>query len=180
MKYLVCSDIHGSLRGAESLKECLERYNPDQVLCLGDILYHGPRNNLPEDYQPKMVIEVLNKVYNKIIAVRGNCDAEVDQMVLDFALTADYNEFLLGTRKVFMSHGHIYSPQHLPHLEEGDIFLSGHTHIPTAVKENGIYLLNPGSISLPKGGHPKTYAILTEDSFTVYTINHEVYQSVSF
>lgn len=180
MKYLVISDIHGDLHGAEIMEDAFHFHNCDSILCLGDILYHGPRNDLPQTYAPKKVIPLMNSFGNRIIAVRGNCEAEVDQMVLKFPCMADYSELFLGTRKVFMSHGHLYSPDHLPVLNKGDIFLSGHTHIPTAYEEEGIWLLNPGSPSLPKGGHPKTYGILEENSFTVYTEDHQEYMKAVF
>ncbi len=180
MKYLVISDIHGSLSGAQCMIDAFDHHNCSRILCLGDVLYHGPRNDLPEDYAPKKVIEIMNSKWHDICAVRGNCDAEVDQMVLQFALTADYQVFQLGQRRVFMSHGHVYGPDHLPKMEEGDIFLSGHTHIPTAIKTEGIYLLNPGSSALPKQNHPKSYAVLDEEGFTVYTAYHQEYMHVSF
>lgn len=180
MKYLVISDIHGDLHGAEIMDHAFHYHSCDSILCLGDILYHGPRNDLPETYAPKKVIPIMNSYKNRMIAIRGNCDAEVDQMVLEFPCMADYSELFLGSRKVFMSHGHIYSPDHVPSLNQNDIFLSGHTHIPTAFEKNGIWLLNPGSPSLPKGGHPKTYGILDEKGFTVYTEGHEEYMHASF
>ena len=180
MKYLVISDIHGSLTGAQTIGEALDINNCEAIIGLGDFLYHGPRNNLPNDYEPKEVIEQLNKYTDIFICVRGNCDAEVDQMVLSFAITADYNELFLSNRKLFISHGHVYGPNNLPSLKEGDIFLSGHTHVPTWHKENGIYLLNPGSISLPKENHPKTYATIDEIGFNIYTIEHTLYQSITF
>lgn len=180
MKYLVVSDIHGDLTGAEALKAAVEQILPDRILCLGDILYHGPRNDLPENYAPKKVIPIMNALQDQIIAVRGNCEAEVDQMVLTFPCMADYNVVPFGTQNIFMSHGHIYGPDHLPSLKENDIFLSGHTHIPTAEKKDGIYLLNPGSISIPKGGHPRTYAVLDEAGFTIYTTDGTVYMQIQF
>lgn len=180
MKYLVISDIHGDFHGAQIMQQAYAYHNCDAILCCGDILYHGPRNDLPETYAPKKVIPIMNAFQKQIIAVRGNCEAEVDQMVLDFPCMADYSELFLGNRKVFMSHGHIYSPDHLPSLNKGDIFLSGHTHIPTAYNKDGIWLLNPGSPSLPKGGHPKTYGILEEEGFTVYTEDHKAYMHASF
>jgi putative phosphoesterase len=180
MKYLVVSDIHGALSGAEAVQEANSFHQTDMILCLGDILYHGPRNDLPDDYAPKKVIPLMNALTDHIIAVRGNCEAEVDQMVLNFACMADYNILPLNGHKLFMSHGHIYGPDHLPELAEGDIFLSGHTHIPTAEKKNGIYLLNPGSISLPKGGHPRSYALLDETGFTVFTLDHKEYMHIDF
>lgn len=180
MKYLVISDIHGALSGAQAMLEAKNIHKTDMILCLGDILYHGPRNDLPNDYAPKKVIPIMNQVKNEIIAVRGNCEAEVDQMVLEFPCMADYNILPLQNRKIFLSHGHIYSPSHLPTLNPEDAFLSGHTHIPTAKKENGIYLLNPGSISLPKENHPRTYALLDETGFTVYTLDHKQYMQIFF
>ncbi|MBR2595440.1 MAG: phosphodiesterase [Solobacterium sp.] len=180
MKYLVISDIHGAAEGIRSTLEAISYHGCDAVLCLGDVLYHGPRNELPADYAPKEVIARLNPLHEKITAVRGNCDAEVDQMVLDFPVTADYNILYLGGRKVFMSHGHIYGPEHLPRLQAGDVFLSGHTHIPTCEISEGIYLLNPGSCALPKGTHPRSYGILDEHGFTVYSLDHREYQSIHF
>ena len=180
MKYLVISDIHGDLHGAQIMKDAYSYHSCDVILCLGDILYHGPRNDLPDTYAPKKVIPVMNSFKDKIIAIRGNCEAEVDQMVLEFPCMADYSELYINHRKVFMSHGHVWSPDHLPVLRKGDIFLSGHTHIPAAIVKNGIFLLNPGSPSLPKGGHPKTYGILEEDSFTVFTEGHQEYMRISF
>lgn len=180
MKYLVVSDIHGALSGAQSVCDAYAYHNVDFVLCLGDVLYHGPRNDLPKDYAPKEVIPLMNSIAHQITGVRGNCDAEVDQMVLNFPLTADYQVFKLGTHRVFMTHGHVYGLDKLPPLEPGDIFLSGHTHLPTTTETDGIYYLNPGSISLPKENHQPTYAILEDDSFTIYTRDHEIYMTISF
>ncbi len=180
MKYLVASDIHGSLGGAQLVRDAFRIQECDAVLCLGDILYHGPRNDLPADYAPKEVIPVMNSLRNKIIAVRGNCDSEVDQMVLEFPITADYQILFLKERRVIVSHGHIYSPDHHPKMEKGEIFLSGHTHIPTVNHADDIFLLNPGSVSLPKENHPKSYAVLDENAFTVYTEEHKEYMRVLF
>lgn len=180
MKYLVVSDIHGSLGGARLVKEAFERHECDAILCLGDILYHGPRNDLPEDYAPKEVIPIMNSLWDRIIAVRGNCDSEVDQMVLEFPITADYQILFLNGRRTVVSHGHVYSPEHLPKMEKGEIFLSGHTHIPTVLRSEDMFLLNPGSVALPKGNHPKTYAVLDEASFTIYNEKHSEYMKVLF
>ena len=179
-KYLVISDIHGALSGAKLLLEAIEFHKPEVILCLGDILYHGPRNDLPESYAPKKVIGIMNSLPVPVIAVRGNCEAEVDQMVLNFAVSADYNILPLGNRIAFMSHGHIYGPDRLPSLKENDIFLSGHTHIPTAEKANGVYLLNPGSAGIPKNGHPASYGVLDENGFTVYQADHTAYMKIGF
>ncbi len=182
MKYLVVSDIHGSLSGAEALKESYLYHQADAILCCGDILYHGPRNDLPEDYAPKKVIEIIKSLTTEIISVRGNCDGEVDEMVLGFPLLSTTNYFYLTKKhKVCMSHGHVYTPVNLPPLKPSSIFLSGHTHIPTAgVNDNGVYLFNPGSISLPKENHPRTYAILEENHFTIYKLDHSVYMNKDF
>ena len=178
MKLLIASDIHGSSAACQRLLERFERLQADQLLLLGDLLYHGPRNDLPTNYDPKGVIALLNPLKEKIIAVRGNCDGEVDQMVLEFPITADYNVLLMDGYRIFASHGHVYSPQHLPSLGKGDVFLYGHTHLPQAVKENDLYLLNPGSITLPKGGNPPTYAVLENDVFTIYTFEDEVFRQI--
>lgn len=180
MEYLVVSDLHGSRTAAETVVKLYDNLNPDAILCLGDVLYHGPRNNIPEDYAPRDVIALLNPLAQHIIAVRGNCDAEVDQMVLKFALTADYNEFLLGRHMVFMSHGHVYSPDHHPDLAPGSIFLSGHTHIPTAEKRNNVFFLNPGSMGIPKGGYPASFALLRDDLFKVMNLSGNHIMSISF
>ncbi|MBQ9328487.1 MAG: phosphodiesterase [Solobacterium sp.] len=180
MNYLVISDIHGDIEGARLIESAFQHHHIDAILCLGDILYHGPRNDLPEHYAPKEVIALFEPYRSRITAVRGNCDAEVDQMVLDFPLLSDSASFYLGPRKVFMTHGHIYSPDHLPPLKEGDVFLSGHTHIPVAKQNNGIFFLNPGSASIPKENHPRSYGLLNEDGFTIFRYDHTPYRSIHF
>ena len=180
MKVLTISDLHGSLQAAQIIDEIIKIHNTDLILCLGDILYHGPRNNLPLDYNPKEIIPILNQYKDKIISVRGNCDSEVDQMVLEFPLLSDLNTFYIGKRKIVASHGHIYSPEKLPFLSEGNVFIYGHVHLPIARKENNYFILNPGSSSLPKENHPKTYGILDENSYKIYTFNHEIYKEISF
>ena len=175
---LVVSDIHGALDGAMIVKDAYEYHKPSAILCLGDVLYHGPRNDLPESYAPKKVIEVMNGLKDVITAVRGNCEAEVDQMVLDFECMADYKVLESGGHAIFMSHGHVYGPKKLPQLNADDIFLSGHTHIPTAVKANGVYMLNPGSVSIPKENHPCTYGLLDPSGFTVFTADHKPYMHI--
>lgn len=180
LTYLIVSDIHGSLSGAAAILNAMEVHHPDYILCLGDILYHGPRNDLPEDYAPKKVIEIMNSISHKIIAVKGNCDGEVDQMVLQFPVLSTTNFIPYHHHFIAMSHGHTYSPDTLPYLQKGDIFLSGHTHIPACIKKDGIYLLNPGSVSLPKQNHPKTYAVLKDNTFTVYTTDYTPYMSIAY
>lgn len=179
MKYLVISDIHGALHGAEMMMDAFTYHNCDWILCLGDILYHGPRNDVPEDYAPKKVIEIMNTQKDHITSVRGNCEAEVDQMVLNFPCMSDSNTIFIGNRRVFMTHGHLFSENNLPPLNKGDLFLSGHTHIPVVKETDGIFFGNPGSASLPKQNHPCTYGILDESSFTVFTAEHKVYIKIN-
>ena len=150
MKWMVASDIHGSAKYCRELLDAYEREKADRLLLLGDLLYHGPRNDLPEEYAPKMVIAMLNAKKNQILCVRGNCDAEVDQMVLEFPILADYCILDLGTKLVYATHGHLTSAEQLPPLREGDLFLQGHTHVPMNEVKNGIRCMNPGSVSLPK------------------------------
>lgn len=175
MKYLVASDIHGSALFCEKLVQMFTKEKADKLIILGDILYHGPRNDLPAEYAPKKVIALLNELRNKIIAVRGNCDAEVDQMVLHFPITADFNTIELESGKVvFLSHGHVYYEGNLPVMQKGDIFLYGHTHVLRAEEKDGIIYFNPGSVSIPKEGNPPTYALLTEQSFVIKTFDNEI------
>lgn len=153
MKYIIASDIHGSYKYVSVLYERMCAENPDKLLLLGDILYHGPRNDLPDGYAPKKVIELLNSAKASIIAVRGNCEAEVDSMVLDFPCMSDYAVVTTENGRImYLTHGHIYNPENLPPLTDGSIFLYGHTHIKTLKKSYGIYMMNPGSISIPKDG----------------------------
>ena len=152
MKLVIASDIHGSAYWCQKLMEEIQKENPDRVILLGDLLYHGPRNDLPRDYAPKQVIPMLSGIREKIAAVRGNCEAEVDQMVLPFPCLADYAEILVDGRLFHLSHGHHQNPQNLPPLPEGSIFLFGHTHVKLDKTVGGIRCLNPGSVSIPKDG----------------------------
>lgn len=152
MKFVIASDIHGSAFWCGKLLELVEREKPDKLLLLGDILYHGPRNDLPREYAPKQVIEMLTRWKNKIVCVRGNCEAEVDQMVLPFPCMADYAEVLADGKSLFLTHGHRFGPEQLPNLEEGAILLCGHTHIKMDEVRCGIRCVNPGSVSIPKDG----------------------------
>ena len=175
MKYLIASDIHGSAYYCELLLEAFAKEQPDKLVLLGDILYHGPRNDLPKEYCPKKVIPVLNELKDKILAVRGNCDAEVDQMVLDFPIMADYAMLEIGKGKmVYISHGHVYHEGKLPPMRKGDVFLYGHTHVLRGEEKEGIHYLNPGSVSIPKEGNPPTYAILEDDKFVVKTFDNAI------
>ncbi len=165
MKYFIASDIHGSLKHAESLFKAFEREGADKILLLGDLLYHGPRNDLPECYAPKAVIELLNKYKDYILCVRGNCDTEVDQMVLDFPIMADYAVFSQGDVIVYATHGHHYSESNPPKLCGGEILLCGHTHIPKCEMKQGFVYMNPGSVSIPKENSWQGYMIWEDASF---------------
>lgn len=152
MKFIIASDIHGSAYWCRKLMELAEQEQPDRLLLLGDILYHGPRNDLPREYGPKQVIPMLTPWASRILCVRGNCEAEVDQMVLPFPCMADYTVVADGSTILYLTHGHLWNPEHLPDLQEGTIFLSGHTHVKIDRTVDGIRCLNPGSVSIPKDG----------------------------
>ena len=152
MKLLIASDIHGSAYWCGKLMDLIQEENPDRVVLLGDLLYHGPRNDLPRDYAPKQVIPMLSEIQEKIVAVRGNCEAEVDQMVLPFPCLADYAQLLVDGKIFHLSHGHHQNPEHLPPLPQGSVFLFGHTHVKLDRQVNGIRCLNSGSVSIPKDG----------------------------
>ncbi|MFF2019624.1 phosphodiesterase [Paenibacillus sp. NPDC058177] len=167
MKLMFISDIHGSLFWLEQTLEKVAVEQPDQLIFLGDFMYHGPRNPLPEGYNPQGVADKLNAYKNQIVAVRGNCDAEVDQMLLEFPMMGDYALILHEGRRIYATHGHGFSMDNLPPLSPGDIFIQGHTHVPVADVKEGIYVLNPGSISLPKENYPNSYGILQNGEFRV-------------
>lgn len=152
MKLLIASDIHGSAYYCGKLMEVLEQFKPDKLLLLGDLLYHGPRNDLPRDYAPKQVITMLSAHKDIITAVRGNCEAEVDQMVLPFPCMADFAQLEVDGVLFHLTHGHHDSPDNLPQLPEGSVFLSGHTHVKMDEQRQGVRCLNPGSVSIPKDG----------------------------
>ena len=180
MRLLVASDLHGSPEAAAFLRRRCEELLPDMLVLLGDYLYHGPRNPLPSSYGPPSVVSVFADFDTPIVAVRGNCDAEVDQMLLNFDILRDCATLFLGGRRITATHGHLFPLDPPPHSFPGDIYLFGHIHIPVIRQENGITLLNPGSITLPKENSPHTYALLDEHGFTIMTIDHEVYQSLTF
>lgn len=167
MKYMFASDIHGSAWYCRQMLDAYEKEKADRLVILGDLLYHGPRNDLPKEYAPKAVIQMLNERKDELYVVRGNCDAEVDQMVLQFPIMADYCIIMDGERTIYASHGHIYNQDNLPPMKNGDIFIHGHTHVLTAEKREHYTLLNPGSVSLPKEGNIPTYAVLEEGVFQI-------------
>lgn len=168
MKYMFASDIHGSAYYCRKMLEVYEQSGAERLILLGDILYHGPRNELPEEYDPKQVMAMLNEYKDQIYAVRGNCDAEVDQMVLEFPIMADYALLALNGKTIYATHGHLYHQDNLPPMQAGDVLIHGHIHLPVAERMGACYLLNPGSTSLPKGGNPNSYAMLDGSVFTIY------------
>lgn len=179
MKWMIASDIHGSAYYCRRLLEAYRKEQADRLLLLGDILYHGPRNDLPRDYAPKEVIAMLNPLKNEIYAVRGNCEAEVDQMVLEFPVMADYFIFIENGKAVYATHGHIYNADHLPPMKEGDVLLHGHTHVLKAERREGYTLLNPGSVSIPKEGNPNTYGVMENGLFEIRDFAGNTVRSIS-
>ena len=159
MKLMIASDIHGSAHYCRKMTEAYRREQADRLLLLGDILYHGPRNDLPENYDPKEVIALLNPLKNELLCVRGNCDTEVDQMVLDFPILADYCLLELDGQTLFATHGHHWNPQTPPPLKEGDILLNGHTHVPAHENMGTYTYMNPGSVSIPKENSARGYML---------------------
>ena len=159
MKWFIASDIHGSACFCEHMLNAYRKEHADRMLLLGDLLYHGPRNDLPEGYAPKSVIGLLSGYQKDILCVRGNCEAEVDQMVLPFPVLADYALLNLEDHMIFATHGHVYNAQHLPPLHLGDLLVHGHTHVPECSLHEGIRILNPGSVSIPKNGSWHGYMI---------------------
>ena len=175
MKLLIASDIHGSSFYLNKLCEAIEAEKPDRIILLGDLLYHGPRNNLPKEYEPKAVIEALNNLKNKILCVRGNCDTEVDQMVLDFPVMSDYAFIMVDNINIYLSHGHKFNKDDLPPLCKGDIFISGHSHITLCDNDGYVIFLNPGSVSIPKDNSPNSYMIYENKKFIWKTIEQKSY-----
>jgi putative phosphoesterase len=166
MRIVIASDIHGSARYCGKLLDAFRREDAEKLLLLGDLLYHGPRNDLPEGYAPKEVTAQLSACAPLILGVRGNCDAEIDQMVLPFPMMAEYCLLFVGGRTIFATHGHLYNTASLPPLHTGDILLHGHTHVPCWEEfGNGNLCLNPGSVSLPKENSPRGYLLLTDTEF---------------
>ena len=173
MKLMFASDIHGSAYYCAKLKELYEKEKCEKLILLGDLLYHGPRNDLPKDYSPKEVISILNSMKTKLLCVRGNCDAEVDQMVLDFPILADYMIMYSAGRMIFITHGHTYNNEKLPPLNHGDILIHGHTHIQAAEDMKTHIYINPGSISIPKNGNENSYMIYSDGTFIIKNLEQK-------
>ena len=165
MKWMIASDIHGSAYYCRKLLEAYAREEADRLLLLGGLMYHGPRNDLPKEYAPKEVISLLNAHRQDILCVRGNCEAEVDQMVLEFPVMAEYCLIADGKRLIYATHGHLFNEEHLPQLHKGDILLCGHTHVPKCTEHEDYIYMNPGSVSIPKEESWHGYMMLEDDKF---------------
>jgi putative phosphoesterase len=178
MKLMIASDIHGSAAYCRELLEAMKKEQVDKLVLLGDILYHGPRNDLPKEYAPKDVIALLNNIKNDILCVRGNCDTEVDQMVLNFPILSDYAILYVGNRMIYVTHGHVYNKGNLPPMKKGDILLHGHTHVPVCeeIEGTGIMYMNPGSVSIPKEDSSHGYMIIMDERIEWKNIQGEVYK----
>ncbi|HEY5576300.1 MAG TPA: phosphodiesterase [Clostridiaceae bacterium] len=165
MKIMVASDIHGSAYYCEKLVNVYKEEKADKLLLLGDILYHGPRNDLPKEYDPKKVIAMLNEIGSEILCVRGNCEAEVDQQVLQFPIMADYCILYIEKHMIFATHGHKFNEETPPLLKKGDILLNGHTHVPKLKEHEDYIYMNPGSVSIPKAGSKSGYMLICNNKF---------------
>ena len=179
MKWMIASDIHGSALYCEKMLQAFVREGAQRLLLLGDLLYHGPRNDLPQGYAPKEIIAQLSGVKDKVFCVRGNCEAEVDQMVLPFPVLADYCLLEQKGRVVFATHGHHYNLENPPLLQPGDVLLHGHTHIPAKDNSLGFWYLNPGSVSIPKESSPHSYMTLEDGQFLWKDLDGAVYDSLA-
>lgn len=173
MKLMFASDIHGSAYYCEKMLEALKNEQADRLILLGDLLYHGPRNDLPKDYAPKEVIKMLNENKADLICIRGNCDCDVDQMVLEFPIMAENMVLYVGERMCWLSHGHVTNPQNNM-LKKGDILINGHTHVPAVDTSNDVIYLNPGSVSIPKNDSKHGYMIFENDEFILKSLYGEI------
>ncbi len=176
MKIMIASDIHGSAFYCRKMIEAFERENAEKLLLLGDILYHGPRNDLPKEYAPKEVISMLNPLADKLLCVRGNCDTEVDQMVLDFPVLAEYAILYVGEKMIFATHGHVFNPSNPPKIRKNDILLNGHTHVPAFEVTDKFTYVNPGSVSIPKENSEHGYIILEDNKLSWKNLEGEIYK----
>ena len=176
MKLMIASDLHGSAYYCKQLVKAYHREQPDKLLLLGDLLYHGPRNDLPRDYAPKEVIEMLNEIGSQLLCVRGNCEAEVDQMVLNFPVMADYAWLSVNGIDIFATHGHLHNEQNPPPLTNNAVLLCGHTHVPAFRRHDGFVYINPGSLSIPKERSEHSYMILDGQSFVWKDMDGNSYQ----
>ncbi len=178
MKLFFISDIHGSIDDLNWAIKKFQESSSDYLIILGDQLYHGPRNPLPDSYNPAEVSKVLNKYKDKIIAVRGNCDSEVDQMLLEYPTMADYTILIVDNLRFFLTHGHIYNKDNKPSITANTILCHGHTHLPVAEKIEDFYLFNPGSITLPKGEYKKSYGLYENHVLKVVDLEGKIIKEI--
>lgn len=176
MKIMIASDIHGSAFYCKKMLNAYKNEKADKLLILGDILYHGPRNDLPEGYAPKEVIAMLNPIADELLCVRGNCDTEVDQMVLDFPVLAEYAILYNNGRMIFATHGHNFNPANPPKIKNGDILLNGHTHVPAFEITDNFTYVNPGSVSIPKENSEHGYILLEDNTLRWKNLDGEIYR----
>lgn len=179
MKYLIVSDIHGSLPALEQVLDFFDKEHYDLLCILGDIINYGPRNGLPEGLNPQGIVERLNPLADRIVAIRGNCDSEVDQMLLDFPILSDYALLVDGNRRIFLTHGHVYNEAHLPRAGF-DAFVYGHTHLWKLESDNqGRVICNTGSPTFPKQNRPKTFCTLENGCFSIRLLDGTVLQTLT-
>ncbi|MCD7785036.1 MAG: phosphodiesterase [Oscillospiraceae bacterium] len=175
MKLMIASDIHGSAYYCRELIERFRLEKPEKLILLGDILYHGPRNALPKDYNPAEVAEMLNEIKDSILAIRGNCDSEVDQMMLHFPILSDSALVYFEGREFYLTHGHNDGETNPPPITKGTILLCGHTHVPKCQNYDGYIYVNPGSVSIPKEDSPHSYIVIEDSTIIWKDINGNVY-----
>lgn len=173
MKLMFASDIHGSLPATERVLELFSASGAQWLVILGDVLNHGPRNALPQGYAPAQVAERLNEQAARIIAVRGNCDSEVDQMLLHFPMTAPWQQILTENQRLFLTHGHLFGPQNMPALNAGDVLVYGHTHLPVVERQGGCLPLQSRLGKHPEGGFAASYGILDDNVLSVMALNDQ-------
>ncbi len=178
MKLMIASDLHGSAYYVKKLMSAFAAEQPDKLLLLGDLLYHGPRNALPKDYDCMAVAGMLNGIKEKIIAVRGNCDCEIDQMVLEFPIMADYALMEWEGLTLYVTHGHLWNEETLPPMAAGTVLLNGHFHVPVCREHEGYLYLNPGSVSIPKEGKPGSYLVLENKTFTWKDLDGKAFEPI--
>ena len=174
MRFFVLSDIHGSATAFSKAMDAFAAERAESLVLCGDYLNHGPRNSIPEGYDPQKLAPMINAMKAKIIGVRGNCDSEVDQMLLEFPCLGDYCVFFNAQRRFFVTHGHLYGDKNFPPLQAGDVYITGHTHISALEERDGIIFLNPGSPSIPKGGSVPGYAVIDDSSIQLKRIDGTV------
>ena len=178
MKVLIISDIHGSGYYAEKIKEIVEKENAEKIVLLGDLYYHGPRNDLSQEYAPPKVAKILNSLKDKLLVVKGNCDAEVDEMISEFKFE-NYILMELNGKKVYFTHGHKYNIEVIPY-EDFEILIYGHIHQGFIQEKEGYLFANPGSISIPRLGSAHSYLIFDEEKLVLKDVDGTILQEYVF